>query len=66
MKDTGVENLGKRLVNSKEGKVEFERPSMNVETLLKCAPCLFCTGTVCRMIIGITLSVRLSFVDIAI
>ena len=34
---TGIENLGKRLVNSREGKVEFEPPKMNVETLLKCA-----------------------------
>jgi hypothetical protein len=32
---TGIENLGKRLVNSREGKVEFEPPKMNVETLLK-------------------------------
>jgi hypothetical protein len=32
---TGIENLGKRLVNSREGKVEFDKPNMNVETLLK-------------------------------
>lgn len=46
VKDTGIENLGKRLVNSKEGKVEFERPSMNVDTLLKCAllPLLHCNS----------------------
>lgn len=62
VKDTGIENLGKRLVNSKEGKVEFERPSMNVDTLLKCALCLFCTVTVCRMIFGITLSALFTFV----
>jgi hypothetical protein len=35
---TGIENLGKRLVNSREGKVEFDKPNMNVETLLKCVP----------------------------
>ena len=39
---TGIENLGKRLVNSREGKVEFEPPKMNVETLLKCAHLLRC------------------------
>jgi len=31
----GMENLGKRLVNSKEGKVTFEKPEMNFETLIK-------------------------------
>lgn len=35
---TGIENLGKRLVNSKDGKVEFDPPKMNVEILLSCAP----------------------------
>lgn len=36
VKDIGIENLGKRLVNSKEGAVEFERPPMNVDILMKC------------------------------
>ena len=31
----GVENIGKRLINSREGKVEFEKPSMPLETLIK-------------------------------
>ena len=31
----GVENLGKRLVNSREGKVEFEKPAMSLATLMK-------------------------------
>jgi len=30
----GIENLGKRLVNSREGKVQFERPSMNLDVLM--------------------------------
>ena len=32
---TGIENIGRRLVNSKEGKVEFEKPEMKLETLLE-------------------------------
>jgi hypothetical protein len=31
----GLENIGKRLINSAEGKVEFEKPPMDLETLLK-------------------------------
>jgi hypothetical protein len=31
----GVENLSKRLVNSREGKVEFAKPSMNIDVLMK-------------------------------
>jgi hypothetical protein len=31
----GVENLSKRLVNSREGKVEFEKPRMGMDTLMK-------------------------------
>jgi hypothetical protein len=31
----GVENLGKRLINSKEGKVEFAKPAMTMGTLMK-------------------------------
>eukprot|EP00884_Botryococcus_braunii_P007546 jgi/Botrbrau1/16793/Bobra.150_2s0022.1 len=31
----GIENVGKRLINSKEGKVEFEKPAMSLNTLLK-------------------------------
>jgi hypothetical protein len=27
--------VGKRLINSKEGKVEFEKPAMSLATLLK-------------------------------
>lgn len=30
----GHENLNKRLVNSKEGKVKFEKPSMGLEVLM--------------------------------
>eukprot|EP00890_Picochlorum_soloecismus_P006778 jgi/Picsp_1/925/NSC_04410-R1_ribulose bisphosphate carboxylase oxygenase activase len=33
--NTGVENIGARLVNSREGKVEFEKPSMSLATLMK-------------------------------
>jgi hypothetical protein len=33
--DQGVENIGARLVNSRAGKVEFEKPSMNLNTLMK-------------------------------
>jgi len=32
---TGIENIGARLVNSREGKVEFEKPSMSLATLMK-------------------------------
>jgi hypothetical protein len=32
---TGVDNIGKRLVNSREGKVEFDKPSMDLSTLMK-------------------------------
>ena len=35
MTEIGVENLGKRLINSREGKVEFERPNMPIEVLIK-------------------------------
>jgi len=31
---TGLENIGKRLVNSREGKVEFEKPRMTLEALV--------------------------------
>jgi len=31
----GVENMGKRLINSREGKVVFEKPVMSLPTLLK-------------------------------
>merc|ERR1711885_59358 len=31
--DIGVEGIGKRLVNSREGKVVFEKPSIDLETL---------------------------------
>jgi hypothetical protein len=31
----GMENIGARLVNSREGKVEFEKPPMDLDTLLK-------------------------------
>jgi hypothetical protein len=33
--NTGVENIGTRLVNSREGKVEFEKPAMSLATLMK-------------------------------
>jgi len=32
---TGVENIGKRLVNSKEGPPTFEKPKMTIETLMQ-------------------------------
>jgi len=32
--DIGIESIGRRLVNSKEGKVVFEKPEMNLETLI--------------------------------
>jgi len=32
---TGIENLGKRLVNSREGDVTFDKPYMSVDVLLK-------------------------------
>ncbi len=31
----GYEKIGSRLVNSKQGKVEFEKPSMDLQTLIK-------------------------------
>jgi hypothetical protein len=31
----GVENIGKRLINSREGKVNFEKPSMPLDILIK-------------------------------
>lgn len=31
----GMENLGKRLINSREGKVDFEKPAMPLEILIK-------------------------------
>lgn len=31
----GVENIGKRLINSREGKVDFEKPSMPLDILIK-------------------------------
>nr|APB03031.1 rubisco activase large subunit [Oryza officinalis] len=33
--DTGVENIGKRLVNSREGPPEFEQPKMTIEKLME-------------------------------
>jgi hypothetical protein len=35
VQDLGLEHVGKRLVNSKEGKVEFEKPKMSLEVLMK-------------------------------
>lgn len=35
VKDMGIENIGKRLVNSREGKVEFDKPNMDLESLMK-------------------------------
>jgi len=34
VKDLGVENLGKRLINSREGKVDFEKPIMSLDVLM--------------------------------
>jgi hypothetical protein len=31
---TGVDNIGKRLVNSREGRVEFDKPAMPLSTLM--------------------------------
>merc|ERR1711924_217662 len=33
--DAGIERLGKRLVNSKDGDVSFETPNMSLENLLE-------------------------------
>ncbi|WP_205684478.1 hypothetical protein, partial [Acinetobacter baumannii] len=33
--ETGVENIGKRLVNSREGPPTFEQPKMTIEKLLE-------------------------------
>jgi len=33
--DTGMENIGKRLVNSREGPPTFDKPAMSVDILLK-------------------------------
>jgi hypothetical protein len=35
VKELGVENLSKRLINSREGKVQFEKPNMNLDILMK-------------------------------
>lgn len=35
VKDIGAENLGKRLINSKEGKVTFDKPIMDLNTLMR-------------------------------
>ena len=35
IQDVGIENLGKRLVNSREGKVTFEKPSMTLDVLMQ-------------------------------
>jgi hypothetical protein len=40
----GVENIGKRLLNSKEGKVTFDKPSMDLNTLMKYGECNSCTA----------------------
>jgi hypothetical protein len=34
VKNIGIENIGKRLVNSRDGAVEFEKPDMNLQQLL--------------------------------
>lgn len=31
---TGLENIGKRLINSREGKVTFEKPNINLDALI--------------------------------
>jgi len=31
----GLENMGKRLINSREGKVSFEKPSMTLPLLME-------------------------------
>jgi hypothetical protein len=35
IKGIGVENIGKRLINSREGKVNFEKPAMPLDILVK-------------------------------
>lgn len=35
IKDLGVENIGTRLINSREGKVTFEKPAMTLDKLLE-------------------------------
>ena len=32
---TGVENIGKKLINSKDGAVTFDKPSMTLNILMK-------------------------------
>jgi hypothetical protein len=32
----GVENIGKRLINSREGKVNFEKPAMPLDVSMDC------------------------------
>ena len=34
VQSTGIENIGKRLVNSREAKVEFPKPKMSLDNLL--------------------------------
>merc|ERR1711907_805898 len=46
--DIGVEGIGKRLVNSKEGKVVFEKPSIDLETLCSYGDALRGSRTTCR------------------
>jgi len=33
--ETGLENMGKRLINSRQGKVSFEKPNMTVDLLME-------------------------------
>uniref|UniRef100_A0A7R9VL64 Ribulose bisphosphate carboxylase/oxygenase activase, chloroplastic n=1 Tax=Chlamydomonas euryale TaxID=1486919 RepID=A0A7R9VL64_9CHLO len=35
VKNLGVENMGKRLINSREGKVEFAKPTMSLDVLMR-------------------------------
>jgi len=33
--DIGLENMGSRLINSRQGKVSFEKPNMTVDLLME-------------------------------
>ncbi|KAL0055442.1 hypothetical protein WJX82_000510 [Trebouxia sp. C0006] len=40
VKNIGMEHIGARLINSKDGKVEFEKPDMTVDALIEYGRCV--------------------------
>ncbi|KAL0020818.1 hypothetical protein WJX79_011116 [Trebouxia sp. C0005] len=40
VKNIGMENIGSRLINSKDGRVEFEKPDMTVDALIEYGRCV--------------------------